>query len=195
MTGDPRARQPAPGLVRATRGALRAGVGLLLLAVLLLAAAMLVAPLLGYQRYVVTGGSMEGTIDRGSLVYAKQVPVESLGAGDVITYDPPVGAAPRGNVTHRIVWMGTDEHGNRAFRTRGDANPAPDPWKFVLDKPTQARVAWHLPYAGYGFAALDLRWARMLLLGLPALLVGAHMLVRLWRESGEQLRRQAAETA
>ena len=179
----------------AARRALRVTAGLLSLAVLLVAAAMLAAPLLGYQRYVITGGSMSGAIDRGALVYAKQVPVADLRLGDIITYDPPAGSGPRGAVTHRIVWAGSDANGNRVFRTRGDANPTADPWRFVLDQPTQTRVVGHVPYAGYAFAALDLRWVRMLLIGLPALLLGAYMAVRLWRDANDELRRRTVETA
>jgi signal peptidase len=173
---------------------LRQAVSLLgLTACLALAAGVLVPALLGYQRYVITSGSMTGTYDRGSIVYAEDVPTASLRVGDVITYRPP---RPAGNgrlVTHRIVWIGRDRRGARAFRTKGDANLAPDPWRFTLDHPTQARAAFHVPYLGYALAALALRQVRMLAIGLPALLVALAVLARLWREAGAELqRRQAA---
>ena len=60
---------------------------------------MLLPALLGYQRYVITSGSMTGTYDRGSLVYDSVVPTSSLKVGDVITFGPPGHA---GLVTHRI---------------------------------------------------------------------------------------------
>ncbi len=35
---------------------------------------MLVPPLLGYQRYVIEGGSMGGALPRGSIAYEEVVP-------------------------------------------------------------------------------------------------------------------------
>ena len=75
--------------------------------------------------------------------------------------------------------------GARVFRTKGDANPVKDPWTFTLTRPTQARVAFHLPYVGYAFAALAERKVRMILIGVPALLVALSVLAGLWREAGE----------
>src|SRR4051794_33550202 len=71
-----------------------------------LAAIVFVPSVLGYGRYVVTGDSMSGTYDRGSLVFDRPVPTKSLRVGDVITYRPPPDAGPRGLVTHRIAWIG-----------------------------------------------------------------------------------------
>src|SRR3954452_9802222 len=132
----------------------RLGGGLLTAAALALALAVLVPALLGYQRYVITSGSMTGTYDRGSLVYDRVVPTTSLRVGDVITYDPPAGAGPAGLVTHRIVSTSGGPGGARVFRTKGDANAVPDPWTFTLRQTRQARVAFHVPYIGYALAAL-----------------------------------------
>jgi signal peptidase len=174
---------------------MRKAVSLLgLAACLALAAGVLVPALLGYQRYVITSGSMTGTYDRGSIVYARDVPTASLRVGDVITYRPPRPAA-RGLLTHRIVWIGRDRSGARAFRTKGDANVAPDPWRFTLDHPTQARAAFHVPCLGYALAALSIRQVRMLAIGLPALLVALAVLARLWSQAGAELRRREAGAA
>jgi signal peptidase len=157
---------------------------LLLVAAFALGALMLLPPLLGYERYVITGGSMGAAIERGSIVYAERVPVGELRVGDVITYSPPRGAGPGGRVTHRIVWIGRGRSGARAFRTKGDANASPDPWRFELRQPTQARVAFDVPYAGFGLAALSIRWVRMLVIGVPALLVAVAVLAGAWRGAG-----------
>jgi signal peptidase I len=163
-----------------------------LAASLALAAAVLVPAALGYQRYVITSGSMTGTYDRGSIVYAREAPTASLRVGDVITYAPPPAAGLEGLVTHRIVWTGRDRSGARAFRTKGDANPARDPWRFTLDRPRQARAAFHIPYVGFALAALGVREVRMLLIGLPALLIALGTLTQLWRKAGVELRRREA---
>ena len=163
-----------------------------LVALVVLAGAMLALPLLGYERYVITGGSMGGTIERGSVAWAKAVPVADLRVGDVITYTPPRGAGPEGLVTHRIVWVGRDANGVRSFRTKGDANAAADPWKFHLDDSRQARVAFHVPKVGYALAAASDRTARMIGVGIPALLIVIATFGRLWREAGEQTRPEPA---
>lgn len=143
---------------------------------------MILPGLLGYQRYVITSGSMTGTYDRGSVVIDHVVPVSDLRVGDVITYTPPPGSGPSGLITHRIAWIGSDQLGRHLLRTKGDANAAPDPWTFTLDGPTQARVAFHVPYVGYVLSALSIRKARMIVIGLPALLVAAALLFGLGRD-------------
>lgn len=159
-------------------------------ACLSMAAAVLVPAVLGYERYVITSGSMTGTYDRGSLLYGKDVPTASLRVGDVITYSPPRPVGDGGLVTHRIAWIGRDADGTRAFRTKGDANSVADPWRFTLDRPTQARAAFHVPYVGFALSALGVRSLRMLLIGLPALLIAVAILARLWRDAGAELRRR-----
>jgi signal peptidase I len=176
----PAATSPSP--LRRLRGL---GGAILTAAAVALAAAVLLPALLGYQRYVITSGSMTGTYDRGSLVYDRVVPTSSLKVGDVITYAPPRGAGPAGLVTHRIHAITTGPDGRRVFRTKGDFNPSVDPWTFTLQNPTQAKVAFHLPYVGFALAALADRSFRMLIIGIPALLVALSVLAGLWREAGE----------
>lgn len=159
---------------------------------LLLGAAALVAlPLAGYHRYAITGGSMGETIGRGSVIWAKAVPVAQLREGDVITYRPPPGAGPTGLVTHRIVSI-RDERGRRVFRTKGDGNAAADPWTFQLDEPKQARVAFHLPHAGRVLALASDRTNRTIVVGLLALLVVLATLSKLWRDAGQAMQESAA---
>jgi signal peptidase I len=155
--------------------------GILLGAVaLILALAVLVPALLGYQRYVITSGSMTGAYDRGSLVFDRVVPTASLRAGDVITFRPPGHPA---FVTHRIASVQT-VRGQRVFTTKGDANRAADAWgPIALGSAKQARVAFHLPYLGYGIATLSQRPVRMLVIGVPALLIALAALAGLWRDS------------
>jgi signal peptidase I len=158
---------------------------LLTAAAVLLALVVLVPALLGFQRYVITSGSMTGTYDRGSLVFDRVVPTASLQAGDVITFRPPGHA---GLVTHRIKTV-TTVRGKRVITTKGDANRAPDAWGSIsLADTNQARVAFHVPYVGYGIAALGERWVRMLLIGLPALLIALSTLAGLWRDTTPEAR-------
>ena len=169
------------------RRLLRIATTLLLGAAVLAGLGLVVPALLGYERYVIVSGSMSGSFDRGSLVFAEVVPVRDLRVGDVITYRPPPGAGPSGLVTHRIV-----EARGGTFRTRGDANPTPDPWTFRLPGPEQARAVASVPYAGHVLSVLSQRHVRLLVVGLPAALVALLTLAGLWRESGAGTARSAA---
>jgi len=162
-------------------------VTLLCLGALTLAVLMFVPTLLGMQRYVITGGSMTGSIPKGSVIYSRLAPVEQLRVGDVITFRPPGYTTP---VTHRIIAIDPGADGRLAFSTKGDFNEAADPWKMNLVGPRQARYVFHIPYVGYLLAGLAIRQVRMVLIGLPALLIAISLLWSLWRQAGEDVRRQ-----
>jgi signal peptidase len=104
---------------------------------------------LGLQRYVMTGDSMRGGIDRGSVVLERVVPVSDLRVGDVITYRAPASAQHPGLVTHRIVAIGPE-----GIRTRGDASRSPDPWTLPTPQSTVPRVTFVLPWVGYVYLLL-----------------------------------------
>ena len=164
-----------------------------LAAVFAVAGLILVPPLVGYERYVILTGSMTGTYDPGSIVFDKVVPVDTLKAGDVITYGPP--GAAKGDVsplvTHRIVRVRTLTHGHVAFQTKGDANDSADPWEFSPETRTLPRVEHSVPYVGYVFSLLNTHTGRMLVFAVPALLIMISVLAGLWREAGEAMGREA----
>jgi signal peptidase I len=146
--------------------------------VLLISLAFILPSLLGFERYVITGGSMSGTFEKGSVAFEKPVPVADLAVGDVITYLPPADSGLTTLVTHRIVSKKLTESGAYAFRTKGDANAAADPWKFELGSPTQPRVEYTVPAIGYLFIALADRETRMLIVGIPAGLIALYSLAQ-----------------
>lgn len=161
-----------------------ASVALLLVVVL----ALLVPALLGFQRYVITGGSMTGAIAKGSVIYSKLAPVEELKAGDIITFEPPGHAAL---VTHRIVAVEAGPDGTPVFRTKGDFNDVADPWgPITLNEPEQARYVFDVPLLGYLLAALAIRTVRVALIGVPAVIIALSLLWGLWRQAGEEVARQ-----
>lgn len=159
-----------------------------------MALAVLGPAALGYERYAITGDSMSGSYDRGSMVFAERVPIGELRVGDVITYEPPPGTNVEGIVTHRIIAI-RDRGEGRTLRTKGDANGAPDPWRFTLAGPDQARAAFSVPHLGYVLAALSLRWVRMLAIGVPALLVAVALSIRLIREVRGEVRLEGGADA
>lgn len=147
-------------------------VNLLLLGVVAACIAWLTPALFGYSHYVITGASMTGTYDKGSVVFEKPVPVADLEVGDVITYRPPADSGVPNLVTHRITGMKPAQGGGVLFDTKGDANPGPDPWHFKLVSSEQPVVQFGVPHVGWLFIALADRQTRMLLIGGPAALVG-----------------------
>ena len=148
---------------------------------------IVIPALLGYERYVITGGSMEPVIHKGSVAFDKVVPVADLRVGDVITFVPPESSAP---VTHRIIAVTADEHGRPVFETQGDANEYADPWQVSLPGPVQARYSFQVPYLGYFLAALTLRPVRLLVLAVPAFVIGLSLLLSVWREAVAEARRE-----
>lgn len=170
-------------------------VNLLLLVATVAGLAYLAPTLLGYERYVITGGSMTGTIDKGSVVFEKREPVADLEVGDLITYLPPADSGVSTLVTHRIVTVGTADDGAPRFRTKGDANPLPDPWTFSLTAADQPVVRYHVPHVGWLMIALADRDVRVLALGVPAgaiALLSAVQLVGALR-SGRRERQELSE--
>jgi signal peptidase I len=148
--------------------------------VVIAGACLLLAPtLLGFDRYVIVGGSMEPTFDRGSVVFAREVPVDELAEGDVITYMPPAGSGVSQLVTHRIVEIGRAEDGSAVFRTKGDANEGADPWTFQLTDDHQNVVEHSVPLLGHVLIGLADPATRMVVIGLPAALVAVGALAEL----------------
>jgi signal peptidase I len=138
-----------------------------------IAALMFVPGLLGLDRYVITGGSMSGTFDRGALLFERQVPVSDLRVGDIITYMPPSDSGLTELVTHRIVAIepGDAATGGPVFRTQGDANESADPWTFTLALDVQPRVEGWLPQVGWVFIALAEPSVRIIAIGVPAAII------------------------
>ena len=160
---------------------------LLLAVVALVVLVFLMPAVLGFQRYVITGGSMTGTIDKGSVVYSRLTPVGQLKVGDIITFVPPGYPA---RITHRIIAITRDQGGQPAFQTKGDYNKFADPWKATFAQPQEARYVFHIPYLGYVLALLSLRPLRMLLIGLPALAIAISLVWSLWTSTGDKARHQ-----
>ncbi|MGX5695416.1 signal peptidase I [Agromyces soli] len=162
-----------------------------------LAALMLLPGMLGFDRYVITGGSMSGTFERGSLVFEQRVPIDELRVGDVITYLPPAESGLTELVTHRIVSIEPVVPGSDrlVFQTKGDANENADPWTFELADTVQPRVVGWLPVAGWAFIALAQPMVRMLVIGVPAAAIALFCLrdlLRALRPAGRRLADEAS---
>jgi len=165
------------------------GVTAWVLVSLVLAGVIALPGAMGLERYVIVGDSMTGSIAKGSIVYARVVPVEQLRVRDIITFVPPGHSAP---VTHRITGITQGADGQRVFRTQGDFNKVPDPWQTTFLQSSAARYEFHLPFLGYALAAFAIREVRMLLIALPALLISISLMWTIWRSAAESVRRHEA---
>ena len=162
----------------------RVAVNVLCLVVMLVALGFILPAAFGFSRYVITGSSMAGAYDRGSVVFEQTVPVSELEVGDTISYIPPPESGVTTLVTHRIVSINGDE-----FRTKGDANAAPDPWTFKLNTATQPRVVASIPYVGYAFIALTDRATRIVVIGVPAAIIALMSVSELFGTQRRRTRR------
>ena len=135
---------------------------------------------LPYEALVVRSGSMSPTIPTGSVVFYRKIAASQVKVGQVIVFSRP--GQPSERVTHRVFKIGTSPAG-RYFITKGDANGAPDDWR-VPAVGTGWVASFHVPVVGYALADLQSTTARLLLLLIPALLLGAITLYEIWRDRG-----------
>ena len=133
---------------------------------------------LPYQALIVRSGSMAPKIPTGSIVFYKKVNAADVKVGDIIVFDKPGQAGEK--VTHRVYKIATGPTGKYAI-TKGDANGTPDDWRVPL-----AGTGWvsvfHLPSVGYALVYLQSTLARLLLLVIPAILLGAITLYEIWHD-------------
>jgi signal peptidase I len=132
---------------------------------------------IGYKPVAVYSGSMRPTLGVGSLAVDRVVPASRVRVGDVITFNDPY---TKGRlVTHRVAQIIPTKQG-LAYRTKGDANPARDPWAIRLNNQV-GRVAFDVPLAGYVLYYAHTREIRGLLLIVFAVFVLFGLLRWIWR--------------
>src|SRR6184192_1504378 len=106
---------------------------------------------LGMATFVVTGGSMEPTIHKGSLVIDEPVSADKLRLGDIITFDHF-----DQTTTHRIVGVEGSANGTM-FSTKGDANQVTDPEPLTFPGRV-GLVKLAVPGIGYAVAWMQYIW-------------------------------------
>ena len=147
--------------------------------------------LAGFRPLVVYSGSMGPTLPVGSLVALRPTPAASVRVGDVITFRDPYDRSRL--VTHRVVSIAQRPVG-RVYRTKGDANPAPDPWRVTLPGEV-GTPRFTIPWAGYALAYASTREVRQAAIVVFAALVLGSLLRRIWRRPAALERRDAEERA
>ncbi len=133
---------------------------------------------LPYQALIVRSGSMSPTIPTGSIVFYRKKAADKVKVGDIIVFQKP--GSPNEKVTHRVVQIKNSVTG-RYFVTKGDANGTPDDWR--VPAAGTGWVSWfHVSRAGYALVYLRSTFARLLLLVIPAILLGAITLYEIWQD-------------
>ena len=157
-----------------------AGLGLVF--ALLVAAS---APLaLGEHSYTVRSGSMAPAIDTGDIVVTQSISPLQARIGDIVTFKDPDGSGRL--ISHRLRRIRVAA-GETRFVTKGDANNTSEHWAVPADGRI-GRVAYRLPRLGYALFWVDTPPGRIGLISLPALLLCAFGLMRIWRPQPERAR-------
>ena len=131
----------------------------------------------------VLSGSMEPNVPKGAMVVAEQVDIHHLRVGDVMLFNAPLeGHPPVVHRIHEILEVG----GEPAFRTKGDANDAPDAWTIHLHARKVWRVAHVIPYAGTVVGLLHQADLRVLVLAVGIATLTMTGLFAIWRDTGSQ---------
>jgi signal peptidase I len=187
MTTSPPTTPPGPETAvvpeRSRLGAAGRVAGWLLMIVAGLVVLGLLAVTIGprffpYQALIVRSGSMAPTIPTGSIVFYRKTDASKVKVGDVIVFSKP--GDPTEKVTHRVYKIGASSTGPY-FITKGDANGTPDDWR-VPAVGVGWIAAFHVPTAGYALVYLQSTLARLLLLVIPAILLGAITLYEIWQD-------------
>lgn len=104
------------------------GIGIVICVIVVLLP-LTVPKLFGYEIYGILSQSMEPEIASGSVVYVKDIDVEDVKVGDIITFK--MNAKSDLVATHRVVEINKDD---RSFITKGDNNDTIDSAPVSFDR-------------------------------------------------------------
>src|SRR5690606_4283866 len=123
-------------------------------------------------------GSMSPTITAGSASLVREIPVEDMEVGDIVTVDRGEKVLP---VTHRVTEIRSIDESTGAvtFEMKGDANAEKDPDPYTAE--TVRTVMFSVP----GVAPILQQWRNPFLLG--GITIAASLLVvwAFWPRRGE----------
>lgn len=148
----------------------------------LLAAALPVA--FGARSMVVLSGSMTPAIRTGDVVVVHPIAPSDAEVGEIVTFKDSDGSERL--LVHRV--RAIAHHGARySFTTQGDANTSREHWSIPANG-TIGRVAYRVPALGFAVSWITTPAGRVGLIIVPALLLAASFLARIWRTRPEGAR-------
>jgi signal peptidase len=135
------------------------------------------APLaLGDHSYVVRSGSMTPAIETGDVVVAQSIDPLSTKVGQIVTFMDPDGSGRL--LSHRV--RAVHRNGSQVnFITQGDANTGQEMWNVPVGGQI-GRVLYRIPKVGYALVWTQVPGGRIALIVVPALLLAALTLSRIW---------------
>lgn len=137
---------------------------------ILAALVLIVVPLAtGSQTYTVLTSSMKPGYPPGTFLVVKPEPVDSLGIGDVITYQ--IESGKPAVVTHRIVSESATQSGEKTLITKGDNNPVDDE-EPVIEAQIRGKLFYAVPYVGFAANAIGQGDKGVVLQVVAAVLIG-----------------------
>lgn len=162
------------------------GLGLLILIAIVAPFVVYAVPQLigATESYVVQSGSMEPTIQTGSVIFVYETEPSAIEEGDIIAYN--LREPDQRVTTHRVVDVTRD--GELLFRTKGDANEDPDQYTvspdavigtvpIVAESVTIPFVGYfeelplQIPYLGRVLIVAGSKWGIFFLVMVPAALL------------------------
>jgi len=121
--------------------------------------------ILGYQVKTVLSGSMEPTIQTGSIISIKLGNSSSYKKGDIITF-----RIDEKLITHRISDV-KQANGQVSYTTKGDNNDGPDLWTVSSQDVVGKYTNYTIPYVGYAMNYANSKAGSALLLIVPGILL------------------------
>jgi signal peptidase I len=148
----------------------------LLGAALVFAIVLVLPSVSGHRSLTVLSGSMEPTLETGSVVVDEMIAPTEARVGDIVTFSDP--AHPERLITHRL--RHAEVEGDTVHMvTKGDANDAPERWD-VEASGQIGRVVFHVPLLGHARAMVGTRQGYVVLM-LAIVMLGAWVLADVWR--------------
>ena len=168
----------AAGRLRAAVGlAVSTAVSFLLGLALILALLLAVPAATGHRTLTVLTGSMEPTVDTGSVVIDEVIRPTEAHVGDIVTFSDPANRDRL--ITHRL--RAARVVGDTArMVTKGDANDTVERWNVPVDGEI-GRVVLSVPKLGHVQELLGSRRGYLLLM-VAILVLGLWVLVDVWRQ-------------
>lgn len=136
---------------------------------------------LGGRSYTVMSGSMEPRIHVGDVVGEERISPADLRSGDIVTFSDPQKTGRM--ITHRVRSV-REQAGVYSVVTKGDANTNVERWTIRSDGQL-GRVQYRVAHVGRLLVFTRGRFGILLLVVLPALLLGAMELRRIWARPQE----------
>lgn len=137
--------------LRVPRKLVLRSVSILLAALLILLCRAAYRPIRGIRVHVVLSGSMQPTLQVGSILITRSETLARYYPGDIILFQASYPQATL--IAHRLVRWTQSSTGATVAETKGDANSNGDPWQIRPNQILGKKVIV-VPWLGYGFHAV-----------------------------------------